>query len=397
VLRRFDRFFVPVTWAAAALTALALFVGPELIGAKNDNAPRYAAIAGGGGGAAAPQGKALFVSNCGGCHTLARASTSGSVGPNLDQLKPGVALVKTTVTNGKGSMPAFGGQLKPAEIDAVAKFVAGVETAATPTATATATAAAEIKATTVPTDHGPDGITVAGGTVWVANASAGTLQRFDAATGKQAGTAVKVGSQPDNPLVTGSTVWVALSGDDAVARVQGGKVTRIPVGKAPEDLAVSGAFVWVTNAGDGTVSRIDRATGKVSGAPIRVGGRPLGIAASGDTVWVSSFDDGTVWRLDAGSGARRGAPVKVGGSVTRLSDRRTVQVGEDPRDLVVSGGTVWVADSGDDTVSRIDAASAKPAGDPVAVGDDPIGVAAGGGSVWSTDFRDDTLSRFPAR
>jgi cytochrome c2 len=29
-------------------------------------------------------GKALFVSKCGGCHTLANAGTSGTIGPNLD-------------------------------------------------------------------------------------------------------------------------------------------------------------------------------------------------------------------------------------------------------------------------------------------------------------------------
>jgi YVTN family beta-propeller protein len=57
---------------------------------------------------------------------------------------------------------------------------------------------------------------------------------------------------------------------------------------------------------------------------------------------------------------------------------------------------VWVANAGDDTVTRIDAATAKPVGKPLQVGDDPIGVAVGGGSVWTTDFRDDTLSRAPS-
>jgi mono/diheme cytochrome c family protein len=32
----------------------------------------------------AAAGKALFKKNCGGCHTLANAGTSGAVGPNLD-------------------------------------------------------------------------------------------------------------------------------------------------------------------------------------------------------------------------------------------------------------------------------------------------------------------------
>jgi Cytochrome c len=32
------------------------------------------------------EGKQLFVTNCGACHTLAKAGTDGVVGPNLDEL-----------------------------------------------------------------------------------------------------------------------------------------------------------------------------------------------------------------------------------------------------------------------------------------------------------------------
>jgi DNA-binding beta-propeller fold protein YncE len=408
VLRQVDRFLAPVVWAAAALTVVLLLAGPALIGAKADKTATAGSTA-----AAAPDGKALFASNCGSCHTLARADATGSVGPNLDDLKPDAATVKATVRSGKGTMPAFEDTLSAAEIDAVAAFVAGEEpAAATPEATATPERG---EVTTAETAPGPDGITVANGRAWVTNASAGSLQRFDAATGRAQGKPLAVGRQPDNPVVAGGDVWVALGGDDAVARVDGSRVTRIPVGDAPEDLAAAGGIIWVTNAGDGTVTRIDGGSGRVIGPPIRVGGRPLGIAASGDTVWVSSFDDGTVWRLSAGTGAQRGQPIRVGSkprgvaagggtawvansggdSVTRLRDRKTVRVGDNPRDLAVSGGSVWVANAGDDTLTRLDAASGEPVGDPTKVGDDPTGVAVGGGAAWATGFRDDTLSRVP--
>jgi DNA-binding beta-propeller fold protein YncE len=410
VLRRVDRFLAPATWAAAALTVLALFAGPALIGAKSDEPAAQAETA-----AAAPEGEAIFSDNCASCHTLERAGATGSVGPNLDDAKPDAATVEATARSGKGTMPAFEGTLSDAEIKAVAAFVAGEEpdAAATPTATATAAPAEPV---TVETDRGPDGITVANDRVWVANATAGTLQRFDAADGRAIGEPLAVGRQPDNPVAAGPVVWLALSGEDAVARVAAGRVTKIPVGDAPEDLAVAGGDVWVTNGGDGTVTRIDRRSARVVGAPIRVGGRPLGIAAGGGAVWVSSFDDGTVWRLDAATGERRGAPVEVGGrprgvavgggsawvansgddTVTRVRDRRTIAVGGNPRDLVVDGGSVWVANAADDTVTRIDAGSGEVAGEPVEVGDDPIGIAAGDGAVWTSNFRDDTLTRVPA-
>ncbi len=73
----------------------------------------------------AAQGKELFASaGCAGCHTLADAGASGSVGPNLDQVKPSAALVVDRVTNGKGVMPSFSGQLSKEEIDALAAYVA---------------------------------------------------------------------------------------------------------------------------------------------------------------------------------------------------------------------------------------------------------------------------------
>jgi mono/diheme cytochrome c family protein len=76
--------------------------------------------------AAAPDGKALFVANCASCHTLKDAGTKGTVGPNLDQLKPPEAIVARQVKNGGAVMPAFAGKLSPAEIAAVAKYVSSV-------------------------------------------------------------------------------------------------------------------------------------------------------------------------------------------------------------------------------------------------------------------------------
>ena len=70
-------------------------------------------------------GKSIFASaGCGGCHTLAAAGSSGTVGPNLDEAKPDLDLAVDRITNGQGGMPSFKGQLSEAQIEAVAKFVA---------------------------------------------------------------------------------------------------------------------------------------------------------------------------------------------------------------------------------------------------------------------------------
>ncbi len=74
-------------------------------------------------GAAEASGEAVFIENCGGCHTLAAAGTTGAVGPNLDELMPDMARVEMQVRNGGGGMPAFEGQLSDAQITAVAEYV----------------------------------------------------------------------------------------------------------------------------------------------------------------------------------------------------------------------------------------------------------------------------------
>jgi mono/diheme cytochrome c family protein len=81
--------------------------------------------AGGGESASLSEGKTIFTANCGSCHTLKEAGTSGEVGPNLDELEPDLATVEQQVQNGGGGMPAFGkeGTLSPEEITAVAMYV----------------------------------------------------------------------------------------------------------------------------------------------------------------------------------------------------------------------------------------------------------------------------------
>lgn len=69
-------------------------------------------------------GAAIFKgAGCAGCHTLAAAGATGTTGPNLDQIKPSMAIVVTQVTNGGAVMPPFKGKLTPAQIQAVAKYV----------------------------------------------------------------------------------------------------------------------------------------------------------------------------------------------------------------------------------------------------------------------------------
>ncbi|HZD86825.1 MAG TPA: c-type cytochrome [Gaiellaceae bacterium] len=122
-----------------AVIAIALLAAAVLAGCGSEGviSPTPATVI--GTSAAAPQfpivpayhlkgsataGKAVFASaGCGSCHTLAAAKATGTIGPNLDQLKPDYRAVTAQVTNGGAQMPAFNTQLSTKQIADVAAFV----------------------------------------------------------------------------------------------------------------------------------------------------------------------------------------------------------------------------------------------------------------------------------
>jgi cytochrome c6 len=126
VLKRIDSFLAWLTWVAALLVVVMLIVGPKVIAEDKGTKQVYSAPpASSSGGGAAPDGKAVFTGNCGSCHTLKAAGTSGQVGPRLDGISLSPLQIEGIVRSGRGGMPSFGGRLSGAEISAVAAFVAG--------------------------------------------------------------------------------------------------------------------------------------------------------------------------------------------------------------------------------------------------------------------------------
>ena len=53
----------------------------------------------------ASPGEALFVRNCGACHELDAANTTGTFGGDLDDLRPSRAEVLSAIEDGPGTMP----------------------------------------------------------------------------------------------------------------------------------------------------------------------------------------------------------------------------------------------------------------------------------------------------
>ena len=122
MLAGIDKGLALISWIAAAVVAVMLLAGPSVV--AHDSAKQASAAQNPyASSTAAPDGKALFKSNCGSCHTLAAAGTSGQVGPNLTHIGLDQKSVEAMMKAGPGVMPSFTNSLSPAEFKAVAKFV----------------------------------------------------------------------------------------------------------------------------------------------------------------------------------------------------------------------------------------------------------------------------------
>lgn len=69
-------------------------------------------------------GDQLFAQQCAGCHVLAAAGASGTVGPSLDELRPDAGRVLEAMREGPGAMPTFEGRLSEQQLENLAEYVA---------------------------------------------------------------------------------------------------------------------------------------------------------------------------------------------------------------------------------------------------------------------------------
>jgi YVTN family beta-propeller protein len=256
----------------------------------------------------------------------------------------------------------------------------------------------------------PGPATFGAGAVWVANLNDSTLSRINPKTREVERTiplqhvfpsdiaageaAVWVANGPDNAVVRVSpdanevvdTIGTnRCSGYDAAIAVGGGAVWFVCsigiaqidpesnnahrlryLGLAPRAITFGLAAVWVSNA-DNTVSRINPRTHQVD--TLTVAGDPRGLDTGYGAVWVSAFGADAISRLAAApeDGSRIGS--------------ESIRVGDGPIDVAVGADGVWVANSRDGTVSRIDPRSNKVIAT-IRLGNSPQGIAVGAGAVW---------------
>jgi YVTN family beta-propeller protein len=203
-------------------------------------------------------------------------------------------------------------------------------------------------------------------------------------------------------------------------------VATVPTGVRPADIAASAGDIWVANHADNTVTQIDPARRKVVGT-VSPGLTVGGLAGGGDDLWIGDARRSRLVRLDPGFrsvastirffssavdfAAPGTNPVAMGqgsvwvgrgyGTVARVDpvtgDVVHATVGNNPSAIAVGAGGVWVVDDADNTLTRIDPASASADTTTTPVGRAPSAVAAGTNAVWVANTQDDTVARVDPR
>jgi streptogramin lyase len=142
---------------------------------------------------------------------------------------------------------------------------------------------------------------------------------------------------------------------------------RLPL---PSDVAVGGGRAWVIASGRSEVVPIEDARLGPE-PPIHVPSPFNGILYSRDgSVWVASSEANRVSRIDAGSQSLRGAAIKVG---------------DFPADLAMLRGELWVLNFGDRSLSRVDPSAGRLVGEPVGLPGELGALDAGAGLLWAID------------
>jgi DNA-binding SARP family transcriptional activator len=136
-------------------------------------------------------------------------------------------------------------------------------------------------------------------------------------------------------------------------------------------LALTGGSDAVTVVPN-SVAAVDPRTGRVE-ADVPIGGHPVAIAVGEGAVWVANSDQETLVRIDPKS-----------------KDVTSIGLGTDVADVAVGFGSVWVAGGNGETLTRIDPSQNAPEA-PIDLGKiDELSphpvflVATGAGSVWIT-------------
>jgi len=213
--------------------------------------------------------------------------------------------------------------------------------------------------------------------VWVAHAS-GPVVRIDADS-RRADPPLDAGVSITGIAARGRRVWAADLGADTLIEINAtsSRARRVyMIREGVVRVVTAGDALWVSNR-EQTITHVDPGSEEI-GPTVDVGLGPIGLAFDGERIWVANSDDGTVSRLNASSGRSAGEPVRVG---------------RGPVALAFAEGSLWVANQDDKTLTRVDADDGRVVGDPLDLGFAPRGIATGEDAIWVVGTNPSRIAR----
>jgi DNA-binding beta-propeller fold protein YncE len=219
------------------------------------------------------------------------------------------------------------------------------------------------------------------GELWVTVAKSHEVMKVRAKTGNLIGDPIPMLGEPRAIDAGEGAIWVAEqspSGPDHLAEIDphsGTVVGRLAVPEGINDIRASNGAVWVLGRREPNLIKVSAPTLKPI-ARIPVGRKALRVAVAAGYVWVTNYGDDSVSRVNP-----KGPHVA------------TIGVPSKPYGIHARADGIWVACYGDQSVVRIDPKTSRVAGKPIPVGLNPIGIDVAHGSVWVTNSSDRTLTR----
>jgi hypothetical protein len=218
----------------------------------------------------------------------------------------------------------------------------------------------------------PVSTAILGRDVWIAT-STGRLLEADPAVDQVVGNAILLGKQ--------HAPWALVASDGSLyTSDQGGWLLRIdPRTRSVTGrrhftsnltaMKATGGVLWIASfRGDaGSVMRVDPRTLRPLGDPIHAPPFPLGMEARGGRAWMYGLEGMSIVRVDTSAGTPR-----------------TAHVGPQTSSTALDGGTLWIADRFDGTVSALDADRMTFRRPALLVSRSARGVLAEGPDLWVT-------------
>ncbi len=204
--------------------------------------------------------------------------------------------------------------------------------------------------------------------VLVGDRGAGTVTSVDEGKAEVTST-VATGAAIEASAVGFGSAWAVDSRQDLVQRLDPQTLAPVsdPIGTGalPRDVLVADAAVWVANRESDSLTRIDPATNTTS--TVAADPYPRALVLERSRMWVASRDAGTVQALDPGDGTPLDPPVELGG---------------EPHGMAVSDKSLWVANTTEDILQRVHTKAPASRVSETPTCDEPRDVAVGFGSLW---------------